>query len=225
MSFRILLNGACGRMGSAIIQLANRDYKSINVIPVDIIEKEGIFKLNDVRDFDCIVDFSSREGFISSINYAIKFSKPFVSGTTGLSDIEKDIMNEASKKIAVFYSPNMSIGVNLCFYIVDFISKRIKADVYITDIHHKLKKDKPSGTALRFKEIIENNGLLCDISSSRVGDVVGEHEVGFIMNGERVVISHIANTREIFARGALEAALWINDKGKGFYNFKDMFSY
>lgn len=218
---RIILNGACGKMGKTIRNLVENEYSDITLFLVDIKNEEKVYRIEDVSDFDCIVDFSSREGFVSSLNHSLRYKKPFVSGTTGLFDDEKNLLLEASKEIAVFYSPNMSIGVNICFSIVDFISKNTKADVYINEIHHTAKKDKPSGTALKFKEIIEKNGLRVDVSGLRAGDVVGEHEIGFVMRGERIVLSHIAQTRDIFARGSIEVARWIIRKEKGFYNFSD----
>ncbi|MGC8867155.1 MAG: 4-hydroxy-tetrahydrodipicolinate reductase [Elusimicrobiales bacterium] len=221
---KILLNGASGRMGKTIIDVVRKSYYDIEIIPVDI-KGEGVYKICDVKDFDCVVDFSTLSGFKDSLRHAVDFSKPFVSGTTGISEEELKLIEEASKKIAVLYSPNMSIGVNICFYIVDQISKRIKCDVFIKEVHHKMKKDKPSGTALKFKQIIEKNALCVDIAAIRAGDVIGEHEISFVMEGERITLSHMALTREIFARGAIECAKWIYSKEKGFYTFADFLGF
>lgn len=221
---KILLNGGCGRMGKAIRSLVAKEYPDMVLFPVDIKREEGVYDINDVIDFDCVIDFSSKEGFISALNHSLKYRKPFLSGTTTIGEEEKKLLVEASNNIAVFHSPNMSIGVNICFILVDFISKNIVADVYINELHHKAKKDKPSGTALRLKEIIEKNGLKVDISGLRVGDVIGEHEIGFIMKGERIVISHIAQDRELFARGSIEVARWLINKEKGLYSFYDFLS-
>lgn len=222
MILKILLNGSCGRMGRTISEVVRRDYPSIEIIPVDVVKEDGVYAIEDVTHFDCVVDFSSNTGFMMAIKHAVRFGKPFVSGTTGLGVDELEEMRKASEKIPVFYSPNMSIGINICFYFVDFISKRVRSDVYVTDIHHKFKKDRPSGTALRFKDIVEKNGLVCEISSIRVGDVVGRHSIGFHMNGEEITISHTANTREVFARGALEAVKWIIDRKNGLYSFEEL---
>lgn len=218
---RIVLNGGCGKMGLAIRDLVKNEYSDIFLILTDIKKEEGVNNIEDVFDFDCVVDFSTKDGFIMALNHALKHKKPFVSGTTGIGEDENRLMLEASKYIAVFHSPNMSIGVNICFSIVDFISKNINCDVYINEIHHTAKKDKPSGTALRFKSIVEKNGLKTDIAALRVGDVVGEHEIGFVMKGERIIVHHVAQNRQIFARGAIEIAKWIIKKEKGFYDFSD----
>ena len=219
---RILLNGACGKMGTTVKEVVRKSYPDIDIIPVDIITADGVFRIDDVRDFDCVIDFSSPDGFISAIKHALRFLKPFVSGTTGIGENEKRLMDDASKKIPVFYSPNMSIGVNICFKLVEAISRQIRCDVYISEVHHRQKKDKPSGTALRFKEIVEKNGLFVDIAALRAGDIVGEHEICFVMSGERIILKHTSLTREIFARGAVEVAKWIINQRHGLYSFSDM---
>ncbi len=221
---KILLNGAAGRMGKAVREVANKSFSDIEIIGVDV-KGEFFSDIAKVKDFDCIVDFSSPDGFVSSINHAVRFSKPFVSGTTGVGRKEFALMKKASEKIAVLHSPNMSIGVNICFHIVDLISKRVKADVFIKEVHHRLKRDRPSGTALKLKEIIEKNSLFVDVAGLRAGDVVGEHEVVFLMDGERIALSHSALTREVFARGAIECARWISTKPKGLYSFSDFLGF
>lgn len=222
---KMILNGACGKMGKAVMKVVKEKYPEIDVIPVDIKKSEGIYLIDEVSSFDCIIDFSSPGGFVSALKHCLKYSKPLVSGTTGIGEEEKKIMKEASSKIAIFYSPNMSIGVNICFYLVDKISSFVKSDVYITDVHHRFKKDRPSGTAVKFKEIVESKGLKVDVASLRAGDVVGEHEICFVMEGERISISHRAFSRDIFATGAVEASLWLLKQKKGLYSFSDIFNF
>lgn len=223
----IILNGAMGKMGKTISSLCEKKYKDINLIKVDIV------KSNDCRSFkeiekveaDAVIDFSSSKGTIDALNFAYNEKIPVVIGTTGLGEEILSLMKKYSKDISVFYSPNMSLGVNICFYLVDMISKKIKKDIHIHETHHTAKKDAPSGTAVMFKKIIEDNGGNVSVTSSRIGDITGEHDITFALSGEKIVISHTAYSREIFAEGAIEAAKWVLKKKSGFYNFKDMLGF
>ena len=221
---RVVLNGSEGRMGLSIKKICIEE--NIEILGVDLKKNDGVYNSFDEInvDFDGIIDFSSPFGMIKAIEFAVKKKKPIVIGTTGYDNIQKEFIIKASKEIPVFISPNMSIGVNLCFYICDIISKIADSDVHIHEIHHKTKKDAPSGTAKLFKDIIEKNGLKSDISWARISDIVGEHTITFGFEGEKIEISHIAYNREIFARGAVNAFKWIVSKKSGLYNFSDMFN-
>ncbi|MEF3279489.1 MAG: 4-hydroxy-tetrahydrodipicolinate reductase [Elusimicrobiota bacterium] len=221
----IVLNGACGKMGRSIIDLCKRKYKEINIFPVDIKKDEKVYSIEELKtiNFDGIIDFSSPEGSFEIIKLALDLKKPIVIGTTGFSDIQIENIKEYSKKIPIFLSPNMSLGVNICFIVADIISKSIDCDIHINETHHKFKKDAPSGTALQFKKIMESNGKKVSISSSRIGDITGEHEIIFALNGEKILLSHTAYNREIFAEGALTALKWLINQQPGFYNFKNIF--
>jgi len=220
---KIVLNGACGKMGRIVREICAQ--KQISVIGVDI-KKDGevLNSFDEIKDdFDGIIDFSSPSGVALSLNFAVKRNKPIVIGTTGYGEKEKELILISSKKIPVFVSPNMSKGINLCFYIVDILSKVVKSDVHIHEVHHKTKKDAPSGTAVFLKGIVEKNGLDAGVSYARISDIVGEHSITFGFEGEKIVLSHIAYTREIFAKGAIDALKWLLSKKAGLYNFNDIF--
>ncbi len=223
----IILNGAMGKMGKSISNLCEKKYKDINLIKVDLLKSEDCHSFKEIEEVraDAVIDFSSSEGTKEALDFAYNKKMPIVIGTTGLGEEILSLMKKYSKEISVFYSPNMSLGVNICFYLVDMISKKIKKDIHIHETHHTAKKDTPSGTAVMFKKIIEENGGKVSVTSSRVGDITGEHDITFALNGEKIVISHTAYSREIFAEGAIEAAKWVLKKKSGFYNFKDMLNF
>lgn len=220
----IILNGALGKMGRAIKNISEKKYKDIKIYEADIKEVEGISPIEkiNVSDANVVIDFSSINGTKSALEYCVKKKIPAVIGTTGLGEDMMDLMKKYSSEIPVFYSPNMSMGVNICLCVIDFISKKIDADIHIHETHHKMKKDAPSGTAVMFKKIIENNNRKVAVTSARISDIIGEHEITFGLDGEKIVISHTAYSRDIFAEGALKAAMWLCDKPSGFYSFKDM---
>lgn len=223
----IILNGAMGKMGKTVSNLCERKYKDINLIKVDLIKSEGCRSFKEIEEVeaDAVIDFSSCEGTKEALDFAYNKKMPIVIGTTGLGEDIFSLMKKYSKEISVFYSPNMSFGINICFCLVDMISKKIKKDIHIHETHHSAKKDAPSGTAVMFKKIIENNDGKVSVTSSRIGDITGEHDITFALNGEKIVVSHTAYSREIFAEGAIEAARWILKKKSGFYNFKDMLGF
>jgi len=220
---RIVLNGSQGRMGYVIKNECIKE--KIDVICVDIKKEENVFNsLDEIDiDFDGIVDFSTPAGMLCALEFAVKRKKPIVIGTTGYSESEKEIIIKSSKEIPIFISPNMSKGVNICFYICDIISKISKFDVHIHEIHHKTKKDAPSGTAKLLKDIIEKHNNRVDISWARISDIIGEHSVTFGFEGEKLTILHTAYNREVFAKGAIDAFKWILSKDRGLYSFNDMF--
>ncbi len=215
---KIILNGGCGKMGKAITEVCKAKYPEIEILCVDVVKKEGVFTLSEIHNlnFDGVVDFSSPQGFENALNFSLKKNIPFLSGTTG---IRKEILEKIkTPTIPIFYSPNMSIGMNICFYVVNLISRKIDADIHIHEIHHKAKKDAPSGTALKLREMV---GKDVPLTSARIGSVVGEHEVVFALDGEKIVVSHTAYTREIFAYGAIKAFKWLVNQKPGFYSFFD----
>ncbi|HAA58647.1 MAG TPA: 4-hydroxy-tetrahydrodipicolinate reductase, partial [Myxococcales bacterium] len=171
-----------------------------------------------------------------------------VCGTTGFSKEQVASLKEASNKIPVLYSPNMSVGVNLLFLAVREMTKWAGEDfdIEVFEMHHKMKRDAPSGTALRIAEHIADvqEQRLADVmktdrysqdapreageigmQSARGGDIVGEHTVFYCGMGERIELTHRATSRDIFARGALRAASWMAQKPAGFYSMFDVLSF
>lgn len=195
------------------------------------------------EEVDVFIDFSFHEATVKNLEILKKYKKSIVIGTTGFTEEEKKQIIDASKFIKIVFSPNMSIGVNIFFKILKDASVLLKDyDMEIVEIHHNKKKDAPSGTALKIANILLENAdkkkIVCSrngnigerekdevgISSVRLGDVVGEHNVMFSGNNERIELIHRAHNRYNFAYGAIKAAEWIvlNKESKGLFDMFDV---
>ena len=221
---KICVSGSRGKMGSRIIALAKDDPQ---------VTVSGTFDIDgqadeNIRPCDCLIEFTTPEAVIGHLAMCLKHKKAAVIGTTGLSDSEKNKIKEASQKIPIVFSPNMSIGVNLIFELAGRAAKALDSsyNVRIKEAHHAHKKDAPSGTAKELVRIIKEAPRSPDIpiESIRQGDIVGDHIVTFESPLDKVQIIHSAKTRDIFAKGALEAAKFIVGKKKGFFTMKDVLS-
>ncbi|MBN1150648.1 4-hydroxy-tetrahydrodipicolinate reductase [candidate division WOR-3 bacterium] len=214
----IILNGANGKMGRLLKDLIDKDerYRIVSI-------HDAGSELSDSSKGDVVVDFSSPKGFQKALETCLKFKTGFFSGTTGLDQSHKDAIGSASKSIPVFYSPNMSIGVNLLVKIISENSRILKNyDAEIVEIHHKAKKDSPSGTALL---LAETAGVdISKIHAIREADIPGDHWIYFARRGELLEFHHRAVSREVFAGGALEAIFWFSGQTTGFYSMKDFLS-
>ena len=249
----ITITGALGRMGKILIKRISRnknlklssltDLKSgisINRIKTQK-NNAGAFKKTDV-----IIDFSSPKASLEILNYATKFKKKIVIGTTGFTKKQNNLIKNYSKEIAIFKSGNMSLGINLLEYIVNIFSKKIPNDYHIgiNDDHHGKKIDYPSGTALMLanavskgknknlesmkgKIFLNKKGNLqknkINFFITRKRNTIGKHSVIFNNEIENIELKHTAFSRELFADGALNAAIWISKKNKGLFNMQDMF--
>ena len=190
---------------------------------------------------DVIIDFSNHANLDNVLGYALRTKTPIVIATTGFNDEEIERIHKAAEEIPVFFSYNMSLGVNIMVKLVKEAAKLLNGfDIEIVEKHHNRKVDAPSGTAIMIangvKEVLpESNvvngrsGRSCKrqpgdigISAVRGGTIVGEHDALFCGDSEVVTISHQAQSRQIFANGALAAAKFIADKESGFYNMDDM---
>ena len=245
----IFLNGCCGRMGKAIATLCenNPDYKI--VAGGDIIENSNYgfpvyTSLNEcTEDFDVIIDFSNAKAVPGVLEFALNRNKPFICCTTALSDETVASILEASEKIAVFKSANMSLGINIMVELAKQATRILypEFDIEIVEAHHNRKLDAPSGTAMMIasaidQEIPDNIEYVYDrhsvnkarskneigISSIRGGNIVGEHSAMFISDEEILTISHSAQTRDVFAKGALTAAKFMCGKEKGYFTMSDV---
>ncbi len=227
--------GACGKMGRRIFELAGFD-KDLDVAlalerkGTPLIGRElGKLKVSSNPDglflVDVLVDFTDAQATDEHLDYVAKYKKALVLGTTGLSDTQKNKVEEVSKIVPVVFSPNMSIGMNVLFSILPEIAKKLGPDysVEIVEAHHKAKKDAPSGTAKKIAEVI-NQVTRKEIPahSIRLGDIFGDHTVIFCGNSERIEIKHQAHSRDLFAVGALKAAKWIFGKPAGLYSMQDV---
>jgi 4-hydroxy-tetrahydrodipicolinate reductase len=249
----ITITGALGKMGKILIKKISTnkklklfsltDLKSGKIINGIKTQKNNLeaFKKTDV-----IIDFSKPKASLEVLSYAKKFKKRVVIGTTGFTKQENNLIKNYSKKIAIFKSGNMSLGINLLEYIVNILSKKIPKDYHIgiNDDHHEKKIDYPSGTALMLanavskgrnknlesikgKIFLNKKGNLqknkVNFFITRKGNTIGKHSVIFNNNIENIELKHTAFSRELFADGALNAAIWISKKNKGLFSMQDMF--
>ncbi|EKP05820.1 MULTISPECIES: 4-hydroxy-tetrahydrodipicolinate reductase [Leptospira] len=259
---QIALIGASGRMGRAIISVLSTSIKS--TLSSSIVSQSSVFLGMDsglhsgikqngvnfssdlevaVRSADCVIDFSTHQNLDFTLKACIQHRKPVVIGTTGLTELQKDALQVASKEIGIVYSPNMSIGVNLLFKLTEIAAKVMGeiSDIEIQDIHHRHKKDAPSGTAEKLKNILletlgrtsknvvhGRHGILKErdskeigIHTFRAGEVIGDHTVYFFTPEERIEITHKAQDRKTFAVGSVRAAEFLVGRKPGLY---DMFA-
>jgi 4-hydroxy-tetrahydrodipicolinate reductase len=249
----ITITGALGRMGKILIKRisANKNLKLFSLTDLKsgkIINKIKTQKnnLEAFKKTDVIIDFSRPKASLEILNYAKKFKKRVVIGTTGFTKQQNNLIKNYSKKIAIFKSGNMSLGVNLLEYIVNILSKKIPNDYHIgiNDDHHRKKVDYPSGTALMLanavskgkkkklesikgKIFLNKKGNLqrnkINFFITRKGNAIGKHSVIFNNKIENIELKHTAFSRELFADGALNAAIWISKKNKGLFSMQDMF--
>ena len=188
-----------------------------------------IKKATTAKNFkNCVlIDFSTPEGFIDSIKWCEKNRIPFVSGTTGLTKKHFLLLDRVSKTNQTLWAPNMSVGINLFLKLINSIGPILNNyDVQLEDIHHAKKKDAPSGTAILLQSELKKykKNQPPQILSSRIGGVVGVHKLWLANEGEVFTIEHSAVNRSIFAKGAVQAALWLSQQKPGRYGMNDVIS-
>ena len=182
----------------------------------------------DSKSISALIDFSAPDGFIEALNFCKENKIPFISGTTGLSDKHLENLSVAKKIIPILIASNMSLGIASLKSSIDKYLVTINAAVKckIIEVHHTKKKDSPSGTALEIVKFLENfhankiDGLI-DVKSHRIGNIFGIHRVEFKSEEGITNFQHIANSRDVFAKGALQAARSINSMEMGEYDFAD----
>lgn len=260
----IIVTGATGRMGSRITALS-KDYRDLKLagaterkghdaVGKDIgliagIGETGIILTDDLENIiarcDVVIDFTQTGSSIEHLKLASSKGKAMVIGTTGFSKDQIMEIGSLAKNVPVILAPNMSVGVNLLLKVLQDVARVLgdEYDIEIVEAHHRLKKDAPSGTALKMAQVIADavnrnldevavyarKGLIGErtkkeigIQTVRAGDIVGEHTVLFGGLGERIEITHKASSRDTFARGALKAALWVHDRPAGLYDMQDV---
>jgi len=240
----LTLGAAIERPGSALIKADSGEVAGVGKLDVAIVGN-----LVDVTDdFDVLIDFTTPESTLANIAICAKHNKAMVIGTTGFSDEQKAQFNSTIRNIPVCFASNFSTGVNLCFKLLDITAKTVgdESDIEIVETHHRYKVDAPSGTALSMGEVVAN-ALGRDLqkvaaygregqegprskdtigfATLRGGDVVGDHTVTFLADGERIEITHKASSRMAFARGAVRAAHWISEQKAGLYDMKDVLGF
>ncbi len=264
----IVIAGAAGRMGKRLIDLVNAqeeaqvvgalEYSEHPFLGRDAGEVAGIGLLDVplVGSFvglssckaDVMIDFTAPQATLANLEWAQTESVAMVIGTTGMSESEREQISLAAKKIPVVFAPNMSVGVNVLFKIAAEVAAILGEDfdVEILEAHHRLKKDAPSGTAVRLGEIVaetlgrdypqdavfarqgftgERTQREIGMQTLRAGDIVGEHTVMFGGMGERLELIHRAHSRDNFAAGAVRAALWLEGRAPGLYDMQDVLGF
>lgn len=220
-NLNIMLVGADGRMGKAIAKLS----RSAGLTVVAKIGAESSWPQNG-RGIDGVIEFSSPDGFRRAIDWCVKYNRPLVSGATGLTSADLRRLKQASKKIPILYSANMSLGVAVMRAMIDQLGAVQDWRFEMEEIHHTKKKDKPSGTAkLLAAQLKDRAGVTkLPIRSIRKGTVPGTHQVEAHGPDESILIKHTAHDRRVFARGAIRAARWLFDKGRaGLYDLGDLY--
>jgi len=215
---KIAIIGINGKMGSEISNiLKENNYDFFGITKYD--------DFNKYKDADILIEFTNREATIEHIKIVLNEPRKYIIGTTGFNEDELNLIYELSKKTAVFLSYNFSYGLNVLLKFIPLLyEKLIDYDIGLYEIHHKFKKDKPSGTAKLILEKLKqvNNNLNLDISSFRIGGVFGEHVLMFSNEGEIIEIKHKALNRKVFAIGVLKAIEFIKNKEKGLYKMEDI---
>lgn len=221
MPTRLLIHGANGRMGRALMRLAEAD-PALQVVAST--GRADVGALAGVPHFDVAVDFSAPDGFDAVLALCQARGKALVSGTTGLQAAQFEAMRQAGAHIPVLWASNFSLGVAVLNRLVAAAGKALPGwQLDIIEAHHIHKQDAPSGTALSLGQTAETaSGHVPTYHSLRCGDVVGEHTVQFTGTGERLELVHRASNRDIFAQGALFAAQRLNGKLNGLYRFDDL---
>ncbi len=258
----ILLFGALGKMGREIVK-GSGNFQDINIFKVvdKVIDRDrgksyseitginwfGDGLLNDTdkhmfENIDCIIEFTNHKATICHLKLAKDKGIPYIIGTTGFDREEYEAIENISKSIPVFISSNMSRGVNIINYILEKISPMLEDyNAEIWELHHKNKKDSPSGTAFMLANTIKNSissvreiitgrsGVSAKrteneigISSIRAGDIFGEHHILFAGEGENLEIIHRATNRAVFANGTLNIVRFIMEKERGLYTYRDL---
>lgn len=220
---KLCVSGSKGKMGSRIAALAKEDKH---------FEISGEFDMGDdaeefIKNCDCLIEFTSPEATMEHLKLCEKHKKAMVIGTTALSQAAQDEIKKASSSIPIAFSPNMSVGVNLVFGMVADAAKALGAEysVEIIEAHHVDKKDSPSGTAKELARIIKEasgTSYHIPIESIREDEIVGEHTIIFDSPYDTIEITHSAKTRDIFVKGALVAAKFLEGKEKGLFTMKNV---
>lgn len=263
---RIAIAGASGRMGRTLIEatLAAQDAELAAVFETSghsmlgrdagelVAGARGLMVTDDLAAglaaSDCLIDFTRPAGTLTHLSHCMKNRTSLVIGTTGFSADEKEQIGAAAQQVPIVMAPNMSVGVNLVFRLLDVAARVLDAgyDIEIVEAHHRHKVDAPSGTALRMGEVIaaalgrdlkdcavygreghtgEREARTIGFATVRGGDIVGDHTALFAGTGERVEITHKAGSRMPYALGALRAARFLRERSSGLFDMQDVLSF
>lgn len=238
---KLLVTGAKGRMGQAVITCAEKTAGTEVAAQIDIGDSLGAA----LDKCDTVIDFSHHSFTTELLAACVERGAKLVTGTTGHSGEELEAIRQASKSVGIVKAPNFSVGVNTLFYLTRRASEILgeNFDLEVVEMHHRDKVDSPSGTARRLVEILdESRGLSytentmhgrhgdvgprkpteIGLHAVRGGDVVGDHTVMYAGSGERIELTHKASSRDTFACGAVRAALWLQSQSKGLFDMQDV---
>ncbi|HGG59534.1 MAG TPA: 4-hydroxy-tetrahydrodipicolinate reductase [Gammaproteobacteria bacterium] len=236
----VALSAATEQPGSSLLGADAGELAGIGPAGVPVVAT-----LADAGEFDVLIDFTVPKATLSHVEFCRAHGRNIVIGTTGIDDDGKRLLRQAAGEIGIVFAPNMSVGVNLCLKLLETAASVLgdSVDIEIVEAHHRHKVDAPSGTALRMGEVVAET-LGRDLSKCavygreghtgprkretigfetiRAGDIVGEHTVMFVADGERVEITHKATSRMTFASGAVRAAEWLTRQPAGLYDMQDV---
>ena len=252
----LTISGCLGRMGQQLIKSAkkNKSFKIVSLTENKKINKKisgirpELNSPNAFRKTNIIIDFTVPKCTIEILKIAVKYKKKVVIGTTGFTKTEEKLIKKFSKKIPILKAGNMSLGVNLLMYLTEIASKSLEKNFLskVYEVHHKHKKDYPSGTALMLakgialgknknfysmigKKYLNKNsfpyGKKINFNSIRRGEVIGEHEVTFSSGKEIITLNHESFDRALYSEGALTAAKWSLNKKSGLYSMRDLLKF
>lgn len=258
---KVGITGVNGRMGTALVQAchlrddvqlvsatvrAESDLAGTDAGRIAGVARQGIPAEENLRDdVEVVIDFTLPDATLSHVQWCRRHGKRIVIGTTGFDTTQRSEIEAAAADIPIVLAPNMSVGVNLCFRLVELAARTVgeSSDIEIIEAHHRHKADSPSGTALGLGEkvagalgrdldesaVYERHGRIgprppgaIGFATVRAGDIVGEHTVMFVSEGERIEIAHKATSRLNFAHGAIRAARWLTGKKAGLYDMQDV---
>ena len=252
----LAISGCMGRMGQQLIKSSkkNKNFKLVTLTENRLISRKfnGVKpELNSDKAFkktDVIIDFTVPNCTLEILKIASKLRKKVVIGTTGFSRSQENLIKKYSKKIPILKAGNMSLGVNLLMYLTEIASKSLSNNFLtkVYEVHHKYKKDHPSGTALMLGKGIADGknknlynligkkylnkktfpyGKKINFNSIRKGNVIGEHEVRFSSGKETVTLNHESFDRALYSEGALSASKWLMKKKAGLYSMRDLLNF
>ena len=223
---RLVVFGSRGRMGQRVCRLARDDQRFRLVDEVNSTTTKKHNSPDEIElnvECDIVVDFSSDQGAYHAAQHAAQHSCALLVGTTALSQQTTDIIEFAAKKTAVMIASNTAPGMSICMQLIIETARRLGGDydIDLIEKHHAHKRDQPSGTALNIVKLLRDHANVelspAKIHSVRSGEIVGEHTVEFSGYGEQIKISHFVSDRDVFARGALNAAVWLTRQKPGLY--------
>mgnify|MGYP001229049308 FL=1 len=252
----LAITGCLGRMGQQLIKSTKKNsrFKLVSITESKVVKRKisGIYpttnNLEAFKKANVIIDFTSPECTLEVLKIASKLKKKVIIGTTGFSSKQENLIKKYSRKVPILKAGNMSLGVNLLMYLTEIASKSLEKKFLskVYEVHHKHKKDYPSGTALMLgngiaigkgkklgkligkkylnkKDFPYSNKI--NFNSLRKGEVIGEHEVRFSSGKETITLNHESFDRALYSEGALVAAIWIMKKRSGFFSMRDLLNF